>query len=58
MGKRIIPGSHRSLTKGKILCSFIKFSQLILQAIMKISLENFYVENYPAERISLDKGKV
>ena len=25
---------------------------------MEISLENFYVENYPAERISLNKGKV
>ena len=25
---------------------------------MEISPENFYVENYPVERISLDKGKV
>ena len=57
MGKRIIPGSNNRSLRGfsLIVCQILSINS---SSNMEISPENFYVENYPAERISLDKGKV
>ena len=36
---------NKMITKGKLFCPLIKFSQLILQRLrLKVSLENLYVD--------------